>query len=894
MSKKKAPKGVFYGFTSGFFFQKKKVILGNIKHSDDERDISLSKSGSGDNVYSDVKSLSGDDEDVSMSGANINTGAVFGSPLHFSNFSIDDNKVVLPLHLPISLNKKWIDPKIIKTSMEMSIKKLFALDIDFLAIKEKLAMAKTQLVRKIFSSINGFGGATISSKFEEIIKSIFTSKKSMKIATLLAREKGINVNSDLKRQGIRSDQAVIIKEISINTPKYMIIAAVSEFGEIKSIKIQLIGMWQKAIMEFTELDQANLLASKWSFLIEKDFVHIAKAVRDHEIWALRDWFRVLLFTLPVKTIAHDFKTLLERAGKKTCIINRSIKTGNKIYCAMVGFDFDDDLKSAFYIEPIFGEVKLFWTRMNLVCCKKYGYFGHLALECDILDVFVLLLSKKLYKKIALKNVCFQLAKLYKKKHVPIFHSAVFNGKSWAQVVLLADSFGGAHFKSGSSFFFLNVSSLGGTLSPTSVNTSGINWVSALVKKLGSMELVSLATSSHALSTVVSVSLAPVLDSNMVLDKVLVLSTFLLSVGFNVVADFSSSSSKIVTTKMGGLKSKIVALETLVSLVLKRLNHLCSGLGLSSMNNSAKQKDIACWHKDIGNLISISIITETNVNSGYLNSGVAIIIDISLAHHTVNELFFVILGGNFNEDNSHKCASFQKCFDLELVNSLCNVSEVNEHFDMDYQTVSVSSNFKKATLANAAIFSVEFATAVKFSDLDIIFDGVFTKNFSRFHKLELLVSKIVKASHKESIVNFNLVNAGVSFDHVHSVLYDIKKFYYVFKLAKSLRVNETNIKSAIDKKMESFMINKSHTIRSVLEHLFHKVVLDHLIVNNKLILESDAVKSKVKSWTKKCDMYVFDKAFSGVMCSVEYDKLFGVISNLLDDKAAGLSGISNEL
>ncbi|KAG9297913.1 hypothetical protein G9A89_002621 [Geosiphon pyriformis] len=47
----------------------------------------------------------------------------------------------------------------------------------------------------------------------------------------------------------------------------------------------------------------------------------------------------------VGTIAHDLRTLLKKAGGKTCIINRSIKTGNKIYCAVVGFDFDDDLKS---------------------------------------------------------------------------------------------------------------------------------------------------------------------------------------------------------------------------------------------------------------------------------------------------------------------------------------------------------------------------------------------------------------------------------------------------------------------------------------------------------------------------------------------------------------------
>ncbi|KAG9300963.1 hypothetical protein G9A89_005021 [Geosiphon pyriformis] len=156
--KKKAPKGAFHGPAGDFFFQKKKVVLSNVKHSDDKRDISLSKAGSSDSVYSNVKSLSGKDKDVSMSGTNgesllVNTGAGFGSLFGSPNFHMDDDEVVLLSHLPISLEKK----------------KLFALDINLSAIEGKLAMTKTQLIRKFFSTVNGFGEATTPSKFEGII-----------------------------------------------------------------------------------------------------------------------------------------------------------------------------------------------------------------------------------------------------------------------------------------------------------------------------------------------------------------------------------------------------------------------------------------------------------------------------------------------------------------------------------------------------------------------------------------------------------------------------------------------------------------------------------------------------------------------------------------------------
>ncbi|KAG9285159.1 hypothetical protein G9A89_004374 [Geosiphon pyriformis] len=177
MSKKKVPKGAFYGPAS--------VVLGNVKHFGDEKDISLSKSGPGNNVYSNMDSLSGNDKDVGMTGVNgesllgsavtipkikhVNTGTMFGSPLGFSDFTMDNDEIVLPFCLSISLEKKWIDLKIIKISVEVSVKRLFALDINFSAVEGKSAMAKSQLIKKIFSMVNGFGGATTPSKFEGII-----------------------------------------------------------------------------------------------------------------------------------------------------------------------------------------------------------------------------------------------------------------------------------------------------------------------------------------------------------------------------------------------------------------------------------------------------------------------------------------------------------------------------------------------------------------------------------------------------------------------------------------------------------------------------------------------------------------------------------------------------
>ncbi|KAG9306610.1 hypothetical protein G9A89_004807 [Geosiphon pyriformis] len=191
-----------------------------------------------------------------------------------------------------------------------------------------------------------------------------------------------------------------------------------------------------------------------------------------------------------------------------------------------------------------------------------------------------------------------------------------------------------------------------------------------------------------------------------------------------------------------------------------------------------------------------------------------------------------------------------------------------------------------------------------------FNSVYNKVSSRFHKLKLLVLKIVKASrlvsHEEFAslldtwkeidpANASIVDSffllGSHFDTIRSALAKIRKSYHSSKLSESNHAKESQIKSAIDKKMESFELNKGHTVHNVLERPFRKVVLNHLVVRNELVLDPALVKSKVD---EIMEGYVFDEAFSGVMGLIDFDELFGVVSNLPDGKAAGLSDILNEL
>ncbi|KAG9288618.1 hypothetical protein G9A89_006719 [Geosiphon pyriformis] len=76
------------------------------------------------------------------------------------------------------------------------------------------------------------------------------------------------------------------------------------------------------------------------------------------------------------------------------------------------------------------------------------------------------------------------------------------------------------------------------------------------------------------------------------------------------------------------------------------------------------------------------------------------------------------------------------------------------------------------------------------------------------------------------------------------LLGVKKLYQKSKYYESKITRDISIKKAIDKHMENFSSNKEHMIKSVLKRPFRKMVLNHLIVNNELILESKEVKSAV--------------------------------------------------
>ncbi|KAG9284666.1 hypothetical protein G9A89_003626 [Geosiphon pyriformis] len=209
--------------------------------------------------YGEGGALAGGDYDQTPTSSKVKTKKALGKPLGKIDFSKDSsNDSVLsdaPLELPPSM----------KNLVNVSVRKSFMLDIGLDKVVSKSSQEKLVVVRKLFSKINGFGGASTPSKFSEIIRATFTSESGLIKAIEKATGVNIMVNTDLKRSSGRSDRAVVVKEIPIGTSAKAVHAALYKFG--------------KVMVEFERLDQADLVAAEWSILIGAD--------SDKEAWDAR-------------------------------------------------------------------------------------------------------------------------------------------------------------------------------------------------------------------------------------------------------------------------------------------------------------------------------------------------------------------------------------------------------------------------------------------------------------------------------------------------------------------------------------------------------------------------------------------------------------------------------
>ncbi|KAG9299646.1 hypothetical protein G9A89_020817 [Geosiphon pyriformis] len=323
-----------------------------------------------------------------------------------------------------------------------------------------------------------------------------------------------------------------------------------------------------------------------------------------------------------------------------------------------------------------------------------------------------------------------------------------------------------------------------------------------------------------------------------------------------------------------------------------------GTGVVIVMNNSLVQHVSKVNEIPGHLISVCLLFKNKLSVIILGLYTAADIN-SMVSKTVNFSSFVVLDSDFNENGSSKSASFKFCLGLglkvinfilvsrNLVFAIAShfVDGMSEFFDTDYKSVSVSIGL--SGLLDTHLISVhKQANQDHFKDCfsakflvrsDMFEETRVTGDLNTMWKLLketiLLVVKVVKCWNSGDFLNFNClikvwlaVNAvktskvnsmvlnGVSSMKLIKHLSVIKKGYHKSKYYEFKVVEDTAIRKTIDHHMENFCSDKRKMIKSILECLFCKVVLDYLVMNDELVVKPNEVKLKVdkimEGWIRK--------------------------------------------
>ncbi|KAG9291922.1 hypothetical protein G9A89_004860 [Geosiphon pyriformis] len=574
---------------------------------------------------------------------------VLGNPLKRPSFecmSDDDVVLDLPLHVDIGSNQL---PPLGSYALEIwnfNMTKSFALDIELSAVPCKLVSDKLISLKKIFYHVDGFGGASTLSKFPGIIRSSFTSEFSLNKAKEMAICEKILVNNDVRKANSHSDREMIIKKIPIDLPRLVVESVFSKFGKIVSIKMQLIGLWQKALVEFELSKVASQVASMWSVFMGKNSVYVALAINDKQM----DQHQALLYTFPVGTTAHDLSNLLVFYGGKSCFIGHNPSLYVRDRCAVICFGDKTSKLAAIGTIPIFKGVSLYWAGLSLACCNQCKQFGHISVNCSIGGN-----SGGCGRQVVSDQNRVHLAEIYKKNIAPIVQPVSFGGK--------ISSSGVKPFSMTSGSF--DISDLNGRMASLECSLEFLaKQVSGIVKKLSFVELVPLAPFFCVSPLDVSVPVILVVELDMALDGGLILFTPSVFGADVLDAVLSSSGSKILTSKVDGLEFKMSALKALIGSVLIKdkfdgIRIFTSGLDVGYLDasvaviiNNSLARHVSKVEEISGRVVSVRLLFKDKLS-------VTVLVNIST---------FVVLDGDFNESGSGRSASFRFCLELGLVNS----------------------------------------------------------------------------------------------------------------------------------------------------------------------------------------------------------------------------------
>ncbi|KAG9296344.1 hypothetical protein G9A89_014936 [Geosiphon pyriformis] len=317
-----------------------------------------------------------------------------------------------------------------------------------------------------------------------------------------------------------------------------------------------------------------------------------------------------------------------------------------------------------------------WSLLGFSKCAKYEKLGHTSLGCAVNGNIS---SGKHPRRLFSDLDKSRLATIYAKYSAPITHPVTFGGIFWAKIadrnVFPPLSVQKVLVNPGSS----------SEIKPTIHNTSDVEKRFAVLESSLANLAGQIDKLAKRLNSFMSAVFQPsprcqlpvtLLSQNQVGDVVMRESLDKATSGKTVMTLNSSAS-----TKVKRLKSMLEELSALVLSLTVFTSGLDSGhldFGVVIIMNISLARHVCKVFEIPGYLFSLKLLFKNNLSVSILGlyAGTLSVVWFfqvgkinSLIAKTVNKSSFIILGGDFNEDESRKCASFKKYFDLGLVDFL---------------------------------------------------------------------------------------------------------------------------------------------------------------------------------------------------------------------------------
>src|SRR5438552_2285739 len=107
------------------------------------------------------------------------------------------------------------------------------------------------------------------------------------------------------------NKTIHVWDIPLDVKINKIKEAFAKHGEINNIRMNTVGMWQSANIEFTNMDTYEAIIQKWAIPFKEELIRIFPFIHINECKKYRDRFILKLINLPPSTTGIDLNTIIK-------------------------------------------------------------------------------------------------------------------------------------------------------------------------------------------------------------------------------------------------------------------------------------------------------------------------------------------------------------------------------------------------------------------------------------------------------------------------------------------------------------------------------------------------------------------------------------------------------